>query len=142
MIRLAAEFNRTRTVDLGDGVTFTFTTLSYLDFEEIKNRASRMADQMREAADFTEAMEETRIGDRSAEELIDRVRALANQHMLDGLVRKAGKSWTGVFDSADRPLPLNPANWELFRDACPSKADQVYREITAANREAQEEGNG
>jgi hypothetical protein len=137
MIRLA-DLLEERTVALGYGVSVTLAPVGYADLKAAEVTAIRRA---RDRLNLDDARDLVAGEDVEARE--GRIAGLAEEIMLDELVRTHVRGWSGVMDEDGKtPAPLTPETWARFRRGVPFLADRLRAEMRLPSEMIVAEGNG
>lgn len=138
-IRLT-ELLETREVPLGHGVKVTLKPVGFAGLKAAESAAFRRArTRIRAEIEASEAVSAEGDGRAAFEE---RVAGVAEELLLDELVRSHVTAWSGVLDADGvTPAPLTPENWVLFRTGLPALADRLRAEIRIPSAMVVVEGN-
>lgn len=112
----------------GEQVTFLLAPLSFVGSRAIAAETGVGPDEVREAAAAGGLAAERRFA-----EIIAR--------RLDAEIEIHGEGWEGVVGPDGEPLPLTPDNFRAFRDQYWRAADDLFRQITAAQQAVHDAGN-
>jgi hypothetical protein len=136
---LSKELFKPRTIPCGYGVKITFAPFGFADYREAEARSRRLA------ADRLTQPEALAMDQKSDEDLgpefQERLFGLASEVLIDSLVMKFATGWEGVEDETKAPLPLNPENWQSFRDEFPTLVDILDRSLGKPMQVLADEGN-